>query len=283
MQVGQHRCDLVAHPRVAHIGTAAEPQRQHESGRYHYDHGHRSQQRVVDEQDDRDHHQRERLHCNVDEALLEQQGEGLYVAGHSGHQHASFLFGIEIQREPLQMREDSHPQLVQEALAEPAGEGSAGVSREHLQNYCPQEHHAHHKKHSELPRQHAVVYADLGEQRAGLQSQGLQNHQQTGQHQLRLVGGEEAPHGERAHLGLLVRELDDRLGVLRLCLQQLAGAVGHLRGDARERQTGGGVGLRRAGAAAPVVSASEAHQRASSAPMPAPVASVIPVSVRICA
>ena len=274
MQVGQHGCDLVAHPRVANIGTAAEPQRQHESGGYHHDHGHRSQQRVVDEQDDRDHHQRERLHGDVDETFLEQQGERLYVAGHAGHQHARFLFGVEIQREPLQMREDPHPQLVQEPLSEPAGEGSAGVSREHLQNYCPQKHHAHHEEHAELPRQHAVVYADLGEQRAGLQRQGLQDHQQTCQHQLRLVGGEEASHGERAHLGLLVRELDDRLRVFRLCLQQLAGTVGHLGGNARERQAGGGVGLGRAGAAAPVVSASEAHQSASS---------VIPVSVRICA
>ena len=122
----EHVGDAVAHHRVAPVGRPPEPQR--ERHHHRHDDGDRDerQHRAHREEDHGDDHQREALHGEVDQAVLEQLGEVLDVARHAGHEHARLLVGEEVERQALEVGEHPDPQLVHELLAEAPGVARCG-------------------------------------------------------------------------------------------------------------------------------------------------------------
>jgi len=69
------------------------------------------------------------LHGQIDEAVLEQRRQCVDVAGHPGHDHARLLIGVEVERLPLKVGEDLHPQLIHQNLTEPPSVEDTGSSR----------------------------------------------------------------------------------------------------------------------------------------------------------
>ncbi len=122
----------------------------------------------------------------------------------------------------------------------------------------------HHNGEVEVALGHPVVDGVLGECRPDLGGHGDNHHQDPGQGQHARVLGQQPPQTEPLELalGAVLAEDDVRLRILRLDGQQLVHPVLQLVGDAGERQTGGGRGLRSPGTTeAPAATSAEHHGR----------------------
>ncbi len=196
LQVRQQRRDPVAHPQISRGGLAPEPQRQSQRRRQRHQQRDRRQQRVVHIQRSRDHHQRECLHQQVDDALLEQHRQGLDVRGHAGHQHPGALRGEEADALALHVREHPDAQCLVELLAEMAGVGDPQLAQPGGHGHGQQVGDRGDGQHRAAAGAHAVVDANLGEHRADLDGDRLHGHQGDRAREPPAVRVQEAAQGE---------------------------------------------------------------------------------------
>jgi hypothetical protein len=138
----------------------------------------------------------------------------------------------------LQVGEDPQAQLVHELLAEATGEADAHAARADADQDRQQVGDGDADQDAGVAVGHAVVDADLGQQRPGLQRQGLEDHQPERAQQAATVRRQEGAQAQRRVAGLPMAEVDLGLGVLGLGLEDGFDLVGQLVGHARERQAG---------------------------------------------
>ena len=162
------------------------------------------------------------------------------------------------------MAEHPDPELVDEPLADPTGEGGAERGGQGGQQDRADEGQRHGDEHVGVPFEHAAVDADLDQQRAEVEERGLGNDQQDRECEADGVGPQEGPQPEGAAVPAAVGEVDDGVRVLGFMGQDRLDAVGEVAGHVGERQAGVGVCLHRRGpdGDAPA-GVSEAHQVAS--------------------
>ena len=260
-EVGEHVGDPVPYPQVADRRHLPEPQGQQHVHRGHDGKADQCQRGVEYEQVGGDHYEGHALHDELDEALLEQHGQGLDVGGHPCHQHPGAFGGEEAQRLALEVAEHPDSQLVDEAFADTAGEGGAQGGGECGQHDRHDEHECDGHEDAGVLGEHAPVDAALHQQRPEVQQGRFDDDQQHGEGQATCVGAQEGAQPERPPVPVAVREVDDRIWVLGLVLEHGLDAAGEVAGHVGERQAGVGVGLHRRGAdgEAPT-GVSEAHQ-----------------------
>ena len=157
-----------------------EPEGHREQWRDDDGHGEQGQQGVESEEDDRDHDQGEPLEGELTEAVLEQLLEVLDVAGHPGHDDAGLLLGVEVEAEPLEVREDSDPQVVHDSRGEAPGDLDLGLlgqgadaDDDEIDDSAPD----HHRE-GEVAGGHSVVDGVGGEGRAELAGDGDDDDEQ---------------------------------------------------------------------------------------------------------
>ena len=128
LQAGHDEGDLVADAEVGPVGGAAEPDGEPEERRDDRQ-GDERQPPVEHEQHDGHAGGGEAAGHEVDDALLEQLGEGLDVARHPGEDPPTQLPLVEVEAEPAEVGEDLDPQRVEEPLRQAAGPPGAGPQR----------------------------------------------------------------------------------------------------------------------------------------------------------
>ena len=172
------------------------------------------------------------------------------------------------------MAEHAHPQAVHEALAEATPEGGAGAPGRHVGHHGGEVDRHDDAQDVEATRHHAVVDADLGQQRSRLGGGGLDDHESHHQQHPPPMGAEQRPQRERRGRRRAVREVHVGLGMGGFGVEDVRRPVDHLVGDARERQPGGRVGLRRGRTLRPghVRASHEAHGAGPSAMVRVPAA-----------
>ena len=103
----------------------AEHHRRH--GEHRHDRQHQQPEPDVDHQHRREHpEEREQRRHHRDEPGLQERRQRVHVGGHAGHDPPGHLPLVEVEAEPLQLREDLHPQRVQQPLAVAADDHRRG-------------------------------------------------------------------------------------------------------------------------------------------------------------
>ena len=136
---------------------------------------------VQRQQDRRRAQQRQRGREQRDDAVGDQLVQRLHVVGHARDQHAGLVARVEADRQPLQVAEDLAAQVLQRALADPAGQVGLRVGGAEVDQRGAQE--GDHD-----PRQRrGVLVADAGVDGAAGQVGGRQRggggHHQRDEHQ----------------------------------------------------------------------------------------------------
>ncbi len=102
-EIRQDLGDLVPNPPVASLACAPEPDRQQPHRGNDNQQRDQRQLHIQREEHARDDEERQALHGEVDQTVLEQGGQRVDIARHPGHQSPGLLVGVEVQALPLEV------------------------------------------------------------------------------------------------------------------------------------------------------------------------------------
>ena len=177
LQVGKEVGDAIPHPQITDRRDVPEPETQRKrrwQGDGQCDDG---EEWVVDEQGNGDHRKGEDLHEQVDDALLEQDGQCLDVGRHSSEQDTGLLVGVPVESLALHVAEHAQSQLLVEGLAETAGERDPCPPKSGRHDDGTDIDECHGDDHASITSTHTVVDADLGQDRSQLQGNGFDENE----------------------------------------------------------------------------------------------------------
>ena len=265
-EVGEYVGQPVPHAQVAAVRCPLEPHRHREHAGHDQCEGDEGEAPAEDDQLHGEYDQRQGLHEQLHDSLLERLLEVLDVAGHAGHQASRPLLGEEVQRHALEVGKDPHTQAVDDVLVEPPGPQRAGVpdrDRDHdqheVEGHDPEQERAVgvQGRPAQLVEPHAAVDGQLRDGGSHPSRHRLEDDEHEHAGHRPLERGEQAAQGERPAVVVELPELDDGLRVLGLVLEDALDERDHLVG-----QTGEGQARVGAGAGDPAAEAPEATRTA---------------------
>ena len=121
LQVRAHVADLVAHQGVGDRRVGAEDERGDDEERHDAQRRQREAP-VEDEEEDDGADEGQRVGDQRGDAVGDELVEGVDVVGEPAHDPAGLLAAEEVERELLQVGEEVAPQVVDDVLADPAGQ-----------------------------------------------------------------------------------------------------------------------------------------------------------------
>ena len=243
-QVGQDVGNPVADPVIPVFGPLAEPEREHCQRRDDQQDGDQGQLDIQRQHDARDHDHRESLHRELRQPVLEQLLQVFDVAGHTAHDHARLLLGVEVERQSLQVGKDLHSQVVHDPRRQPSGDlGHEALSDRGNGHGDQIEDRDHDDDAHVLFGPEAPVDPDTDQRRAGLVEDADDGDQRRRQQPQLPVLEQQRPKGQLLGLvaGLAVAEGDGWVGVLRLVGQEPVDAILQLGRNAGKGQPTAGV------------------------------------------
>ena len=164
LQVGGDRRDLLARGAVGVGADDPEGERRDAQDRED-DVGDQRELGVEREQDHRGADQRQRRAEERDDAVADERVERLDVVGEPRDQHARPPARVEADRHRLQVREELDAQVLQRALADPAGHVGLHVGRAPVDERGAHERDDDPRERGEVARRDALVDRQLGQRR----------------------------------------------------------------------------------------------------------------------